>query len=158
MSEEKKVFKGIPLVSAELEGNTLHLRNDGDAPALVKGAVFGYRDEAGNFVAQEHAIHSVEIEPLCECPDPGPRPTPFTLHLRNDGDAFELAVLEPRWIGREAKMSEDDQIRDRLRDVRKVLGALEHLSHEKKVRVLQDVLEKLGIEPGELEDSDGSVG
>lgn len=60
MSDKKKAFTGIPLISATLEGNTLHLRNDGDAPAIVRGAVLGYRDEAGNFIATEHAIHSVE--------------------------------------------------------------------------------------------------
>lgn len=55
-------------------------------------------------------------------------------------------------------MSEDDRLRDRRRDVSNVLGELEHLSHEAKVEVLRDVLRKLGIEPGELDESTFSVG
>lgn len=57
---QRKVFTGIPLITAKLEGDVLHIRNEGDAPALVRGAVFGHVDAAGNFVAEEHAIFSIE--------------------------------------------------------------------------------------------------
>jgi hypothetical protein len=60
----KEPFRGIPQISATLEGNTVHLRNDGDAPARVTGAVFGYVDDQGNFVAEkECSLLSIESTP-----------------------------------------------------------------------------------------------